>query len=75
MHKVAEYSSRDYEDVLNGRLFLVDVGSGTRDRVMFTIYEKAKALVNSGNTSSHSFPWYLKNELEAEIKRIIQNTR
>lgn len=65
------FSTRDAEDVLEGRLFLVDVSCATKDYVMHKVRKKALELVKSGRWNSREFPWYLKVELESEIERII----
>jgi len=65
------FSTRDAEDVLEGRLFLVDVSDATKDHVMHKVRQKALSLVKSGRWNSREFPWYLKVELENEIERIL----
>jgi len=65
------YSTRDYEDVLAGNLFLVDVSDATKDHVMHMVRQKALSLVKSGRWNSREFPWYLRVELENEIDRIL----
>ena len=67
------YSTRDYLDVLEGRLFLCDVSPQTAEHVMFTVREKAMRLVQGGRWNSHEFPWYLKKELEACIDNILND--
>lgn len=66
------FSTRDYEDVLEGRLFLVDVSEATRDHVMMTIRKKASELVKGKRWDSRDFPWYLKKELEQAIDNILR---
>lgn len=66
------FSTRDYEDVLEGRLFLVDVSESTRDHVMMTIRKKASELVKGKRWDSRDFPWYLKKELEEAIDNILR---
>ena len=66
------FSTRDAEDVLEGRLFLVDVSDATKDHVMHKVRQKALSLVKSGRWNSREFPWYLKVELENEIERLIE---
>lgn len=66
------FSTRDYEDVLEGRLFLVDVSEATRDHVMMTIRKKASELVKGRRWDSRDFPWYLKKELEEAIDNILR---
>jgi len=65
------FSTRDAEDVLEGRLFLVDVSDATKDHVMHKVRQKALELVKSGRWNPYDFPWYLKVELENEIERIL----
>lgn len=65
------YSTRDVEDVLEGRLFLVDVSDATKDHVMMIIRNKASELVKSRRWDSREFPWYLKKELEEAIDNIM----
>lgn len=65
------FSTRDAEDVLEGRLFLVDVSTTTRDYVMHKVRQKAISLVKSGRWNPYDFPWYLKADLELEIERIL----
>lgn len=66
------FSTRDYEDVLEGRLFLVDVSEATREHVMMTIRKKASELVKGRRWDSRDFPWYLKKELEEAIDNILR---
>lgn len=65
------FSIRDAQDVLEGRLFLVDVSQATKEYVHHKIRQKALSLVKSGRWNSREFPWYLKVELENEIERIL----
>lgn len=65
------FSTRDAEDVLEGRLFLVDVSCATKDYVMHKVRQKALELVKSGRWNPYDFPWYLKADLELEIDRIL----
>lgn len=65
------FSTRDAEDVLEGRLFLVDVSCATKDYVMHKVRHKALELVKSGRWNPYDFPWYLKADLELEIDRIL----
>ncbi len=67
------YSTRDYEDVLEGRLFLVDVSDATRDHVMQTVRKKASELVRIGKWNANDFPWYLRKELQTCIDNILDN--
>jgi hypothetical protein len=66
------FSTRDYEDVLEGRLFLVDVSDATREHVMMTIRKKASELVKGKRCDSRDFPWYLKKELEEAIDNVLR---
>lgn len=63
------YSTRDYEDVLAGNLFLVDVSQATRDHVMQTVKREAAFYARRGYWNANDFPWYLRKELEVEIER------
>lgn len=72
MLKVKEcYSTRDYQDVLDGKLFRGDVSEATWDHVMDTVRKKARQLVKSGNIQPKTFPWYLRTELEQEIDKLM----
>lgn len=67
------YSTRDYEDVLEGRLFLVDVSQATREHVMQTVRKKAADIARSKRWNANDFPWYLRKELQQSIDNILDN--
>jgi len=67
------YSTRDYEDVLEGRLFLVDVSQATRDHVVQTIRKKASEIASQRRWNANDFPWYLRKELQQAIDNILDN--
>lgn len=71
--KGKHFSTRDAEDVLEGRLFLVDVSEATREHVMQTVRKKASELVRIGKWNANDFPWYLRKELEICIDNILDN--
>lgn len=67
------YSTRDYEDVLEGRLFLVDVSQATRDHVMQKVRKKAAEIARQRKWNTNDFPWYLRKELQTCIDNILDN--